>query len=461
MATKEKLKGLLILVTKYLLIFIILIAIYLGLLIITSLIPSSWLEKNVIDSSEILVKEGEKVFFDLGYKQESIFTFTDALMINTAYSIDSTHPLQSSILDRKNYIPGQTKIVYPDSQYNLGANEKYKDQNGNLYQTKELYGLMHEEQIEDSFEYARYWHGYLTILRPLLLLFNYSAIRIVLFIFTLVSIITLIFLLCKKISIVTGIIYGISLMAINIFIVTKSINEILIFIVAFISSIILLLKKDTRKNIGLFFFAVGSISNFIDLLTAPLVTLGLTAITYFLIIQKNAKLSIKEYIVEILKIGISWVLGYGITWIIKWVIVQVFFGRPIITQAIEQALYRTNAPVINGEEIFGSFDVIIRNLKYLSNTVIVSILIIVIAYLTVSMIRNYKKKINMKENLKDCIPYIIIFFFPIIWYSILKQHSYIHVFFTYRLWIISIISILIVVTNIFKDNKIERSDSRK
>ena len=53
-------------------------------------------------------------------------------------------------------------MVYPDSQYNLGANEKYiNKKNGDLYQTKELYGLMHGDNIEDSYEYARYWHGYL------------------------------------------------------------------------------------------------------------------------------------------------------------------------------------------------------------------------------------------------------------------------------------------------------------
>lgn len=105
-------KNILITIAKYILIFAILIGIYLVLLTITSLIPSSALEDNVRRSSETLVQEGEKVVFNLGYKGEIIFTFTDALMINTAYSVDSSHPFQSAILARKNYIPGQTKLVY-------------------------------------------------------------------------------------------------------------------------------------------------------------------------------------------------------------------------------------------------------------------------------------------------------------------------------------------------------------
>lgn len=458
---KPKIKNGIIVLIKFILIFVILLGIYFAIMTLTSLIPSGMLENNVRESSETLVQEGEKVTFDLKYKEENIFTFTDALMINTAYSIDNNHPIESFILTRKNYIPGQTTEFYPDGQYNLGANENYiSKENGDLYQTKELYGLMHGDNIQDSYEYARYWHGYLSILRPLLLLFNYSGIRIVLAIITLISIVTLITLLCKKISITSGVIYGIGLLAISIFIVTKSINEILIFIVAFISSIILLLKKNPEKNIGIFFFVVGSVSNFIDLLTAPLVTLGITAITYFLLIQKNeSKVNIKRYILDFLKICISWALGYGITWLSKWVITEIFFGRPIISQAIEQAVFRSNGPQINGMNIFSLSNVFIRNMEYLSSPVAITILIAAVIYIIVMMIINRNKKIDFKENLKKCLPYILIFFLPVIWYMVLKQHSYTHVNFTYRILVISIISLLIIASKILVSKNME--DSRK
>ena len=459
---KEKLKNnakdILFICAKYILVFVILIGIYLVLLTVTSLLPSSVLEENVRESSETLLEEGEKVTYNLGYKEENIFTFTDALMINNAYSVDYRHPLESSILIRKNYIPGQTKVVYPDSQYNLGANEKYINKNtGDLYQTKELYGLMHGDNIEDSYEYARYWHGYLTVLRPLLSLFNYSGIRIVLFIATLITVIAMIVLLCRKVNVISGIIYGIGLLAISIFIVSKSINEILVFLIAFIASIILLLKKDTKKNIGIFFFIVGSVTNFIDLLTAPLVTLGLTAITYFLIIQKREeKASIKEYILDLLKIGISWTLGYGLTWVTKWIITEVVYGRPIISQAIEQALFRSDVPTYNGIELFGPIDVIKRNMDYLSIPVVMVIIAIALIYLVFIMIKNRNKKVNIIQNLKCCIPYVLIFFFPMVWYIVIKQHSYTHAFFVYRILVISILCLLIVATKIFKEEKVNK-----
>ena len=126
---KEKIKRVSKDILRYILIFIILIGIYVAILTLTSLIPSSMLEENAHSSSETLVQEGEKVTFNLKYKEENIFTFTDALMINTAYSVDSAHPIDSFMLARKNYIPGQTKEVYPDGQYNLGANKKDISQN--------------------------------------------------------------------------------------------------------------------------------------------------------------------------------------------------------------------------------------------------------------------------------------------------------------------------------------------
>ena len=106
---------------------------------------------------------------------------------------------------------GQTKIEHVDSQYNLGAVPKYIEKGtGDLSQTKELYDLMHGEKIEDSFEYARYWHGYLVLLRPLLALFNYSAIRIILLVITLLSMAILAILLYKKLDLQTSIIYHIT-----------------------------------------------------------------------------------------------------------------------------------------------------------------------------------------------------------------------------------------------------------
>ncbi len=162
------------LILKYILIFIVLICLYVAMMVLSSIIPSSAIKENVTRSSEYLKQYGEKEIVDLKYKKEEIFLFTDALMLNTAYSIDSENPIESSLLARKNYIPGQTQTISKDKEKNLGASKAHTDKNGNIFQVDELYGLMHGESITESFEYARYWHGYLIFLRPLLLVLNYE-----------------------------------------------------------------------------------------------------------------------------------------------------------------------------------------------------------------------------------------------------------------------------------------------
>ncbi len=448
---KNKIKG----IVKYIYITIFLIGIYILLMIITSLIPASAIKENVKKSSETLYKENETLIIDLKYKKELIFTFTDALMINTAYSVDNTKPA-SCLLARKNFVPGQTKIIYGDSQYNLGANEKYKNsKNGDLYQTKELYGLMHGDNIEDSYEYARYWHGYLVLLRPLLLLFDYSGIRIFLFLVTLITVIWMLYLIYKKINLNTSIIFAVALLSINIFIVSKSINEILVFLVSFASSIFLLIKKDKIKNIGIFFFIVGSITSFIDLLTEPLVTLGIPLIIYFLLEQKE-KINVKKELIDLVKLSIAWGLGYGITWAIKWVLVELIFKRPLISQAIEQALFRINGGH-SGIRKFTLYEVVKANWNRLSEFIIIVIFSIALINIITRFIKIAvkKEKIDMKLNLKKCIPYAIILVFPIIWYAVIREHSYIHSFFAYRILVIAIMSLLVITNKISEKNEIE------
>lgn len=447
--TNEKIKEICINVLRYVLIFIILICVYMSSLILTSLIPSKYMKENVRVSSEKLFSEGEKVNINLGYKEENIFTFTDALMINTAYSVDSSTPLKSAMLARKNYIPGQTSTEHIDNQYNLGASEQYVNKkNGDIYQTAELYGLMHGENITESFEYARYWHGYLTVLRPLLVVFSYQAIRVILSIVTTILLATLSWKLYKKIGLTTAIIFLLGFMSVNIFIVTKSMNEIIVFLIAIIFGIYLLSKKEYSKNIGVIFFVIGSVTNFFDLLTAPLITLAIPTIIYILIQQKN-KENLKGNMIALIKICILWAIGYGATWLVKWIIVQVLYNRPIITIAIEQALFRTNGGKVQN---INYKNTVKKNIEGFSRTVIKFFTGLIVIYILVKLfiIVKKNKKITLLKNIKQSIPYIFIGILPFAWYFILKQHSTIHSFFTYRILCITIISILTIVNKLLQ-----------
>lgn len=443
---KINIKKLCITTAKYMLLFIILICSFIILMMLTSLIPTNLLKEHVKQSSEILAEEGEKKIVDLKYKKEAIFTFTDALMINTVYSEVPSEPLQSALLGRKNYIPGQTKEVYIDSQYNLGAAEGFVNKkNGDLYQTKELYALMHGENITDSFEYARYWHGYSIILKPLLVITNYSGIRIIILVLTIILVLALLYKLYKTFNFEISLTFLIGLLSINIFVTTQGLNEILVFLIALIFSLMLLNKKDLSKGLVEMFFVVGSITNFFDLLTIPLVTLGIPLIICILLFQKENK-GCKDVLIKGLQLCVAWSIAYAITWIAKWGITQLIYGRPIITQALEQIRFRTG--MSKTTITFGA--TISRELQFLSENVIIILISLIFIYIIGKIILQYKAKIDFRANIKKAVPYIIISFFPIAWYLVIKQHSYIHAFFAYKNLIITIISIFIVVRKIYQ-----------
>lgn len=452
MKIEKSIKNYIIYGIKYVLVFIILICVYMLSLIGTSLIPSNWMKNNVIKSSEILKAEGEKKRENLGYKDVYLFLFTDALMINTAYSVDSNSPVESALLARKNYIPGQTLIVHEDQQYNLGASKNYVDSYGNVFQTAELYGLMHGENITDSYEYARYWHGYLVILRPLLALTSYKEIRIILLALMITLVGFMMYLLTKKLNIKIAIIFLLGLFSANVFVATQSFNEITVFFIAIISSIYLLQKKDVDKNIGIDFFVIGSVTAFMDLLTEPLVTLGIPLAVYFLLTERKNK-NVKENIIIFIKLCACWAIGYGLTWATKWIITSAICNRQIIQNAITQAKYRTDNSSISYVKVLK------RNLSFLSYFIPCISIAIIGAYTFIKLIINRNEKFNIKNNIQIALPYLFIGILPFVWYFVLKQHSMIHSFFTYRILCITVICLFIItekLTVFEKDKKEEK-----
>lgn len=98
---------------KYGITFFVLLLLFQILLFLISLFPSEWIRENIKESSEILLKEGNR------YQISKIFdvennNYTDAIIANEAYSIDSKTPFISYMKIRKNYKKGITKLELKD-----------------------------------------------------------------------------------------------------------------------------------------------------------------------------------------------------------------------------------------------------------------------------------------------------------------------------------------------------------
>ena len=222
-------------VKSYIITFIITAMILIINLIISCMFPSSLIKNNVTESSGIFKSETWKRTIENRYADN----FTEELMVNIAYSIDNNHPFYSSIVARRNYLPGITTNVYPDSLQDLDMATNYDGE----YGTSDLEEMLKEKDI-DSYEYTRYWHGYLSIIRPLLLVFNIKGIRYLFSFIIIVSTIIMLILLYKKLNIKIMIIYLIALLGVDVTIMGISLQGTFCFLIAIIFNIILLMQKE-------------------------------------------------------------------------------------------------------------------------------------------------------------------------------------------------------------------------
>lgn len=425
---------------KYIIIFIITITIFNLLLFASSLFPSKWIEKNVRESADILQKEGNIYYFFKNNELISNDNYTDAIIINEAYSIDNKNPIYSYMSARKNYKEGITKNSNVDVTQELISLTNTK-----VYDPVDELQLFLDGKINTSITYARYWHGYLPIYRTLLIIFNISQIRIFLLIIFIILFSYFIYLVIKKIGILESIIFAFSLIAEGYFFVSYSLECAPVFLVMIISSIILLKNIEKIKNFNIFIFIIACITNFVDFLTVPLITLGIPLIIYILYKQKIEKISIKKILKSIIKASIIWAIGYALTWIFKWIIYDALYNEGLIKSAFNQVFYRmgrTNEYTTNTiEETLNLF--IFNNLIYICISFNLFIFFMIINK------RQKMKLLNFKEWINKSIPFITISIMPIIWYIALSNHTVLHYRFVYRHMLIFLIGILLCLKNIF------------
>jgi len=227
------------------------------------------------------------------------------------------------------------------------------------------------------------------------------------------------------------------------------------------ASIYVLARFEKQKDFSMFFFITGALTSFFDLSSAPLITLGMPLIIYFILLQNQRELSFRETATTIFKFCMNWGLALIIILFSKWLIVDLIYNKGVIQSSLLQLAYRSTG---SGKDIEISFlETLSQNLLLIRSYMIFLAIQCFVVFLVVT-IKN--KKINISFNINDLLPYIIIAFMCPAWYFLARQHSFQHALFAYRVQIITIIAIQILIAKIFgiyKHNtrKAVNNDKRK
>lgn len=430
-------------VLKYVKTFFILIIAFNILLFLSSLFPSSFIEKNVVKSSEVLMLEGNGPIINLR-KLIKNDNYSDSIMINECYSIDNKNPIFSYMSMRKNYKKGLTTKELVDSKGELisYSSEKVDEEYNPVRELKEFLN----NKVTTSIEYARYWHGYIIFLRVLLIFLDIKKIRLLLLFLFIILMLLLSYFLWNKLGKVYAIIFCFSLIAYDYMFVFYSLIYSPIYIVMMISSLIILIRLDKIKDIYLLLFVVGCISSFVDLLTIPTITLDIPLLIYILYKQKNKEISAKQSIRIVIMASIVWGVGYALTWITKWVMYDLIYHKNLIVSAMSQVKYRSFISNNDFDEYRVFKRLFISNFEYLIFFIQCAIVVFIIVF--IMNMKKYKININ-KSYIQEIIPIAMISLTPIIWYALLSSHTMVHYEYTYKHLVTLLIGELICLKKIF------------
>jgi len=396
---------------SYITLLLFLLLLELGLLTFVCAIPKDYLRENVQSSAEYLCEKAP--FFHLNKNDfaSRIDRYADAILLNIAWSADEQAPFLSAL---------------------CGAYYQNEAENEN---TNLLYAV--SDNAEPTYDYMRYWHGSLVVLRPLLILFSVKEI------YVLGAATLLVFLGIAAYSIYRSYdksvfwAFMISVLISSLWYVPFSLEYMPTFLIAFLAvPVTVAVQKKCPGKLGYLFFTLGSLTAYTDFLTTETITCLLPLVLVLLADSKS------NYI----KSGLLWFSGYSTTWFSKWFLYSVFTGKNGLTDALAQTAYRTGGEVAADGLFAQIFGALLRNLRCLFPFSLfkdpAGSVISVVVLICIGMVYFLIKK---QKNMPSIVPVLwLIGSIPYIRYAFLSNHAFIHYFFTYRAQFVSVFCLCLI-----------------
>lgn len=371
---------------------------------------------------------------------------TDATMIREAVYDTGMGTLKSSML---NMMP---IYIQKDSTQKQASDSSVEPEFPSATDLRE-YLASEEDQNPDLDEYStmygRYWHGYLIFLKPLLMKFSLSQIRIINVSVILLLLGWAIFEISRKGNWIALSGFLLAVAVINPVSASLSMQYVNSMVLMLIGTAIMFRKElwKTDDSWKLFLF-MGIGSAFFDFLTYPLVTLGIPlALGVFM----NYTQSLKTMIGKSLNSCICWAVGYGGMWAGKWVAGSLLTGTNLIANGLNRAAMRTN-----GGEAVEEHVSLLETFQLNWDTAFIDVMKwIIIFVLIATLCWLLWKKVKPARNSMFWL-LAVISLFPFAWYIVLNNHSWHHFWMTYRILAVFVCSGYLAIFSFFQKGILAR-----
>ena len=394
--------------------YVVCVGVFSLLMVLVSLVPKNAIRQQVEESIPMLIEEGDRpaAWPTMHETPDALDSFTTSLSLNIAMHVTG-NPIMGAVLCPPYMAPAKSMAETLQKGMDLPAQNQY----------------------------FHYWHGYLTVLVPLLTLLNIAQIRKVFLLAVVLLSVAVCALLGRKTHLGAALAWGVALLFSNIWIVAESTAQFFCFLVALVATLYVINKSTDEKPLGAdvtgpFFFVVGAATVFLDFLDTPVVSLGLPLATY-VILRKDSVMSgpFAQTLGRLAILAISWLAGYALLWATKWVIGLVVLGGVAVDDLRFVFNLRSSSQSTGGEAV-GRIDVLRRNVAEMAPGWMVAcakVLGVIWVAITCFFHRRAWYKIGAALLAVAAI--------PVAWYFALPNHAIDHTFFTYRNLCISVYSL--------------------
>ena len=393
-------------------------AILAGAVLLTAVysIPYDAIRDNIISSAEILNEEGPYPD-EYSWCMSELDNFTDGIMLSEACC-----ETEGSALSRA--MSSERYMLY--------------------YGWAGIFFYLGISPIESFDSYARYWHGYLVTLKPLLTITDYSGIRIINLIVQTMLAAAVCMLMYKKGMKKYIFAYIISICFIAPLVIAKSLQMSTCYYILNAGCLAVLILKDKasfRKYMFLFLW-IGIITAYMDFLTYPIATFGMPAVLYLLCDKSE---SCKKTLLRLLNLLFCWGAGYAVMWASKWVLAGIITGTNVLADAASEAVIWAD----EAKQYYTLWYTWYRNIRsFVLNPAFIIALIAAIVLIIIFIRQCAKKEISFSDSFIGVLPFIAVAVLPFIWYTAMMAHSYVHDFFTSKALVMSAFAILCALTKI-------------
>lgn len=276
--------------------------------------------------------------------------------------------------------------------------------------------------------YSRYWHGYTLPLRLLLCILDTANIQMLLY-FAQLALFAFVLMLmnrCGLARLIPGFFLAyFLLMPFSSSICLQYVPVTMLMLLA--CAAVLLWDQKISMCIGMpaFFILLGVLTNYFDLLTFPLVSLGFPLCLLLALRQKTDDSFLRLFLLTA-ACGVGWALGYAGMWTLKWLLVDMISEYSTIWGLMTQMFLRTSS---SGE--LSRIGVVMRNLNIILAKP--SYLLLIAGTGVITMIPAAKALIKRKVCLDTrALMLLIVAIVPFVWYMVMANHSFDHTYYTYR-----------------------------